>query len=229
MVACSRSFIRCVRLAIAQSAPAYSFSPTSPQNSANPGFWARPIVLSTSALTSELTPYVLGCRDTDPTSMSRWILGLGGSDHDFSAALMCDGDIRVAIEQERLSRRKYGKTFWFESPVQKAIDYCLAAEDICMNDVSAIVFGDTFPARVRHDLRSHDLYAFPHHLCHAASAYMMLPRGAKAGILVYDGFGSVSGPAEDEFHCKRETFSFFLFHSEGHERLGRNLGTATVE
>ena len=161
--------------------------------------------------------------------MPRWVLGLGGSDHDFSAALMCDGDIRVAIEQERLSRRKYGRTLWFESPVQKAIDYCLAAEGISMGDVSAILSSDTLPARVRHDLRSHDLHLFPHHLCHAASAYMMLPRGAKAGVLVYDGFGSVSGPAEDELHCKRETFSFFVFHPEGHECLGRNLGTATVE
>ena len=79
--------------------------------------------------------------------MPRWILGLGGSDHDFSAALMCDGDIRVAIEQERLSRRKYGRTLWFESPVQKAIDYCLAAEGISMDDVSAILSGDTLPAR----------------------------------------------------------------------------------
>lgn len=161
--------------------------------------------------------------------MPRWILGLGGSDHDFSAALMCDGDIRVAIEQERLSRRKYGKTLWFESPVQKAIDYCLAAEGISMGDVSAIVSGDTLPARVRHDLRSNDLHLYPHHLCHAASAYMMLPRGAKAGVLVYDGFGSVCGPAEDELHCKRETFSFFVFHPEGHECVGRNLGTASVE
>ena len=161
--------------------------------------------------------------------MPRWILGLGGSDHDFSAALMCDGDIRVAIEQERLSRRKYGKTLWFESPVQKAINYCLAAEDISMGEVSAIVSGDTLPARVRVDLRSHDLHLYPHHLCHAASAYMMLPRGAKAGVLVYDGFGSVCGSAEDELHCKRETFSFFVFHPKGYECLGRNLGTASVE
>jgi carbamoyltransferase len=161
--------------------------------------------------------------------MPRWTLGLGGSDHDFSAALMCDGDIRVAIEQERLSRRKHGITHWFESPVQKAIDYCLTAEGIAMDDISIIVSSDTLPARVRHDLRSHELRLYPHHLCHAASAYMMLPLGAKAGILVYDGFGSVCGSAEDDGHSKRETFSFFVFHSGGHECLGQNLGTATVE
>jgi carbamoyltransferase len=161
--------------------------------------------------------------------MSGWTLGLGGSDHDFSAALMYDGDIRVAIEQERLSRRKYGKTLWFESPVQKAINYCLSAEDISMDDVSAIVSSDTLPSRVRHDLQAYDLHLFPHHLCHAASAYMMLPPGAEAGVLVYDGFGSVSEMAKDGLHCKRETFSFFVFHPKGYECLGKTLGTATVE
>jgi carbamoyltransferase len=158
----------------------------------------------------------------------RWILGLGGSDHDFSAALMCDGEIRVAIEQERLSRRKHGISHWFESPVHQAIDHCLAAEGISMEDVSAIVSGDTLPARVRHDLRSHTLHLYPHHLCHAAAAYMMLSPGSKAGVLVYDGFGSICGPA-DGLHCKRETFSFFIFHSRGYECLGQNFGTASLE
>jgi carbamoyltransferase len=161
--------------------------------------------------------------------MPRWTLGLGGSDHDFSAALMCDGDIKVAIEQERLTRRKHGTTHWFESPVDAAIDYCLRAEGISMSDVSAVVAADTIPSRVRHDLKDRALHLYPHHLCHAASAYMMLPAGAKAGILVYDGFGSVCGRGDDDLHCRRETFSFFVFRPDGHECFGTNAGTATLE
>ncbi|MHC2432770.1 carbamoyltransferase C-terminal domain-containing protein [Bradyrhizobium sp. USDA 4451] len=161
--------------------------------------------------------------------MSEWVLGLGGSDHDFSAALMRDGDIRVAVEQERLSRRKYGETHWFESPVQLAIDYCLAAERIKLSDVAAIVSSDTLPTRVRTELQGSNLRLFPHHLCHAASAYMMLPPGSKAGVLVYDGFGSIVGPIEDQVRAKRETFSFFLFGPEGYRILGQTLGRATVE
>ncbi|OKO83557.1 carbamoyltransferase C-terminal domain-containing protein [Bradyrhizobium sp. NAS96.2] len=161
--------------------------------------------------------------------MSEWVLGLGGSDHDFSAALMRDGDIRVAIEQERLSRRKYGMTHWFESPVQLAIEYCLAAEGIALSDVAAIVSSDTLPTKVRTEFRGRNLRLFPHHLCHAASAYMMLPPGSKAGVLVYDGFGSIVGPIEDQVRAKRETFSFFLFGSEGHQTLGQTSGSATVE
>jgi len=162
--------------------------------------------------------------------LSEWILGLGGSDHDFSAALMLDCDIRVAIEQERLSRRKHGLTFWYESPLQRAIDYCLAAEGVSMTDVRVIVSSDLLPTRVRHDFRNQRLREFPHHLCHAASAYMMLPPGSKAGVLVYDGFGSIRGPISgDPFRNVRETFSFFLFGPGGYECVGRTVGLGYVE
>jgi carbamoyltransferase len=162
--------------------------------------------------------------------MPEWTLGLGGSDHDASAALMKDGDIRVAIEQERLSRRKHGLAHWCESPVQQAIQYCLAAEGISITDVRRVVASDTLPARVRHDLRGLPLREFPHHLCHAASAYMMLPLGAKAGVIVYDGYGSVRGPAPDDpLRNLRETFSFFLFTPGGFECIGATLGHAYIE
>src|SRR5689334_3137358 len=103
--------------------------------------------------------------------MRDWILALGGSDHDYSAALMCGNDIRVAIEQERLTRCKHGRSHWYENPVRDCINYCLSAEGISMSDIRMIVSSDTIPARVRHELRNHDLRLFPHHLCHAASAY----------------------------------------------------------
>jgi carbamoyltransferase len=143
---------------------------------------------------------------------------------------MLDGDIRVAIEQERLSRRKHGKVYWYESPVQKSIDYCLSAEGITIDDVGHIVSADTFPARLRHDLRGRDLKLFPHHLCHAASAYMMLPVGTRAGIFVWDGYGSICQyPPDDPLHCLRETFSFHLFGGHHPTCLGRTLGRASLE
>jgi predicted NodU family carbamoyl transferase len=39
--------------------------------------------------------------------MSGLVLGLGGSNHDFSAAIIADGPIRVAIEDERIQRVKH--------------------------------------------------------------------------------------------------------------------------
>jgi carbamoyltransferase len=157
--------------------------------------------------------------------MANWILALGGSDHDASSALVLDGDIRVAIEQERLTRRKHGTSFWYENPVLSAIKYCLSAEGISVADIAAIVASDTLPSRVRHDYRSLPFREYGHHLCHAASAYMMLPHGSKAGVIVYDGFGSALGNAEGEpFRKRRETFSFFIFNTDGYECLGTTCG-----
>lgn len=157
--------------------------------------------------------------------MANWILALGGSDHDASAALMCDGDIRVVVEQERLSRRKHGVSFWYQSPVRRAVDYCLNAEGISLEDITVIVASDTLPARVKHEFRHHSFREFGHHLCHAASAYMMLPTGTRAGVIVYDGFGSVRGDAPEEPLRKlRETFSFFTFGPQGYECVGTKFG-----
>jgi carbamoyltransferase len=143
---------------------------------------------------------------------------------------MCDCDIRIAIEQERLSRRKHGISFWYENPLQRAIDYCLTAEGVSITDVQMIVSSDLVPTRVRHDFRHRVLREFPHHLCHAASSYMMLPVGSKAGVLVYDGFGSIRGPVEgDPLRNRRETFSFFLFGPEGYQCIGHTDGLGYVE
>jgi carbamoyltransferase len=161
--------------------------------------------------------------------MTSWLLGLGGSDHDFSAALSRGCDIRVAIEQERLSRRKHGTCFWYESPIQRAIDYCLDAEAIRLSEIELIATTDTLPAGARDHLRCHTVREFSHHLCHAASAYIMLPPGAVAGVIVYDGFGSPCGDSGDRLRTIRETFSFFIFDSHGWKRIGRTVGLGYAE
>lgn len=143
---------------------------------------------------------------------------------------MYDRDIRVAIEQERLSRRKHGFSLWYESPVQRAINYCIRAEGISVADIEVFVSSDLMPTRVRHDLRNSVFREFPHHLCHAASAYMMLPSGSKAGVLVYDGFGSIQGSvADDPLRQMRETFSFFLFGPGGYQCIGHTNGLGYIE
>lgn len=157
--------------------------------------------------------------------MAKWTLALGGSDHDASAALVRDGEIRVVIEQERLSRRKHGVSLWYESPVRRAVDYCLQAEGIRLDDVSVVVASDTLPARVKHEFRGRSLRLFGHHLCHAASAYLMLPPGMRAGVIVYDGFGSVAGEmAGEPLRRRRETFSSFVFGPQGYECVVNTCG-----
>lgn len=157
-------------------------------------------------------------------------LALGGSNHDFSAALMRGNDIRVAIEQERLSRRKHGLTEWFGNPLAQSIDYCLKAESVALSDIDVIVASDTIPARVQANFADKQVHLYPHHLCHAASAYLMQPRGTRAGILVCDGYGSICHLSHIEKHREaRETFSFFVFGPEGYECLGKTLGFGFIE
>jgi carbamoyltransferase len=162
--------------------------------------------------------------------LANFTLGLGGSDHEFSVALMRDCDILVAIEQERLSRRKHGYSLWYEDPVRKSIDYCLDAEGVSLTDIDVIVSSDILPIRVRHNLREHSIQLYPHHLCHAASAYLMLPHESRAGVIVYDGFGSIRGQPEDDPNRNyRETFSFFLFGPDGYKCIGQTVGFGFIE
>ena len=50
------------------------------------------------------------------------VLGLGGSNHDFSAAIVDSGTIRVAIEDERLQRVKQAQTEWHAHPARDAAE-----------------------------------------------------------------------------------------------------------
>ncbi|WP_407185115.1 carbamoyltransferase N-terminal domain-containing protein [Bradyrhizobium centrosematis] len=162
-------------------------------------------------------------------SMSRkqgiWRLGLGGSDHDFSAALAHDCDIKVAIEQERITRVKNGLTVWYREPMAPAIDYCMRAEGLKFEDIHAIVASDTIPARSRAAFRGKSVHLFSHHLCHAASAYMMMPPDATVAVLVHDGYGSiVESGNQAGGRSRRETISFHLFGPEGAQTLGTTTG-----
>jgi carbamoyltransferase len=65
------------------------------------------------------------------------ILGISAYYHDSAAALIVDGRIESAAQQERFSRRKHDARF----PVD-AIEYCLQASSIGICDMDRIVFYD---------------------------------------------------------------------------------------
>jgi carbamoyltransferase len=164
--------------------------------------------------------------------MPEFVLALGGSNHDFSCALMRDRDIVVAIEEERLSRRKHGVADFYTNPVRHSIAYCLAYAGITLDDVAVIVSSDLLPGRVRHELRDRPLRLFPHHLCHAASVLLMLPPQHRAAILIYDGMGSIIGRLDDNTGVARnvrETFSFYLSSPSGIVCLGQTRGSGVFE
>src|SRR3989344_3768900 len=64
-----------------------------------------------------------------------YILGINCYYHDASAALLKDGIIVAAVEEERFTRKKHDKSFPINS-----INYCLKSQNITINDIDYIGF-----------------------------------------------------------------------------------------
>ena len=148
------------------------------------------------------------------------VLGINGVFHDPAAALVVDGVIIAAAEEERFSRRKHGKvpvpfSTW-ELP-EAAAAWCLQRGGIAPADLDAV--GYSYDPRlgrpVTADLTAdtweglRTLYVeraplflksalpgleaarvtfVPHHVAHAASAYLAAPMSTSS-VLVLDGRG----------------------------------------
>jgi carbamoyltransferase len=69
--------------------------------------------------------------------MSRYILGISAYYHDSAAALVRDGEIIAAAQEERFSRKKHDPRF-----PKHAINYCLEEAFIEPREIEAVVFYD---------------------------------------------------------------------------------------
>ncbi|MDC0671972.1 carbamoyltransferase family protein [Nannocystis radixulma] len=81
-----------------------------------------------------------------------YILGINAAYHESAACLIDDGVVVAAIEEERLTRRKHGKTSephtGHELPL-RAIDHCLGAAGIGLGDVAWVAYSINPQARLR--------------------------------------------------------------------------------
>ncbi|HEX9994154.1 MAG TPA: carbamoyltransferase C-terminal domain-containing protein [Acidimicrobiales bacterium] len=151
------------------------------------------------------------------------VLGVNAVFHDPAAALVVDGEVVAAAEEERFSRRKHGKSpvpfSTWEVP-EAAARWCLEEAGIEPGDLDAVAYsydpalappvGDDVTADGWEGLRT--LYAqraplflrtalpgldpavvryVPHHVAHAASAYLAAPYEDSA-VLVLDGRGEAA-------------------------------------
>ncbi len=116
------------------------------------------------------------------------MLGLGGSNHDFSAAIVNGGEIVVAIEDERLQRVKRGRNEWHARPAEEATAYCLSAAGLDLADLEGVFCCDDLE-RPHPWLDWSDVQFVNHHTCHAAAAFYTSPFD-EATLLVIDGHGS---------------------------------------
>ncbi|GKQ38796.1 carbamoyltransferase C-terminal domain-containing protein [Streptomyces sp. A012304] len=131
-------------------------------------------------------------------------LGLGGSNHDFSACLVENGEIVVGIEEERLTRRKYAVNV--NSLANECWRYCLTTRGVRLAEVEAVVADDTLLPSCYFPFRSKTTL-IRHHMAHATSAFYPSPF-PEAAILVVDGAGS-------------------LFEGQGVETLTMSVGNGT--
>jgi carbamoyltransferase len=148
------------------------------------------------------------------------VLGINAVFHDPAAALVVDGAIVAAAEEERFSRRKHGKvcvpfSTW-ELP-EEAARFCLAYGGITPSDLDAVAYsydpnlafpdGEQLHENEYESLRTYfvrqapgfvadalpgfDRERFqyvPHHVAHAASAYLGGPH-RDCAVIVMDGRG----------------------------------------
>ncbi|HTV74205.1 MAG TPA: carbamoyltransferase C-terminal domain-containing protein [Candidatus Acidoferrales bacterium] len=148
------------------------------------------------------------------------VLGINSVFHDPAAALVIDGVIVAAAEEERFSRRKHGKecnpfTTW-ELP-ERAARWCLEEGGISAAQLDAVAYsydpalavhsnGDitareweglrtlyvreapNFLKTILPDLDPAIVRFVPHHVAHAASAYLGAPFST-CSVLVLDGRG----------------------------------------
>ncbi len=69
--------------------------------------------------------------------MTRYVLGISAFYHDSAAAILKDGKIIAAAQEERFTRRKHDPGF-----PRGAINYCLEEAEIDGSDLAAIAFYD---------------------------------------------------------------------------------------
>jgi len=143
--------------------------------------------------------------------------------HDRAAALIEDGEIRVAIQQERLDRCKHSVGMLLQSasdphqiqPPWEAIHYCLDAVGITLSEVESITANmpgtDYAPNILKRMLAPEHrakIRTLPsHHLGHAYSAFW--PSGfEQAIVLVADATGSTDA------HHQTESYTVYHAHDQ---------------
>ncbi len=152
------------------------------------------------------------------SSKRDYVLGINAYDHDASVCLLRDGEIAYAISKERINRDKHAAGFY-----KIAVDYCLQAEGIKLDDVGLVVRNsyvlpvDEIELRLLNQHISYYLEAkeraeaekYPifrgkppkvvdisHHVAHAYSAFAACPFDEGA-VMIVDGVGGYRSDAMD--------------------------------
>ena len=85
------------------------------------------------------------------------VLGISAFYHDAAAALVCDGEIVAAAQEERFTRKKHDARF-----PRHAVEYCLSEAKVSLDQVDLVAFYDKngLEARVAVNYRKEYLRGF---------------------------------------------------------------------
>jgi len=97
------------------------------------------------------------------------ILGVTGPIHDTSAALIVDGEVVAAVEEERFTRQKHA----YKTPPINAVNYCLRTAGIQADDVDVIAYPWSLEEFSR-NRRRHFWRQSTQSLPHALNSYVKL-------------------------------------------------------
>lgn len=146
------------------------------------------------------------------------ILAIGGSDHDVNACVVRDGRVLVSIEEERISRLKYGLGGNLMAGLGR--EYVAQYAGLELNDFDEVVVDSILPPTACLGVRKR-ARPIDHHICHASSAYFT-SGFPSAAILVVDNAGGLI-----EHDGVQGLQATTWYHARGHEiqPLGRVLST----
>lgn len=116
------------------------------------------------------------------------IYGLYGGQHDASACLIVDGEIKYCVEEERINRIKSGNNYF--SVPRESLQSIETISGVSVNDVDHLVFAEMTPGRFISESISRDYESYDHHDCHMAGAYYTSGMSGKVMTITMDGGGN---------------------------------------
>src|SRR5579885_1978174 len=147
---------------------------------------------------------------------------------DGGACVVIDGQVVIAIAEERVTRVKTASGF------ARSVSYCLDSLDIKLGDLDAVVVSSCLDLDRQdkklwgfHGIEEDKLhYLSSHHLSHAYSSFMVSPFD-EALIIVMDSGGNFldndSISADEWWKCRREQNSYYIGRGNEITLIGRDF------
>ena len=159
--------------------------------------------------------------------------------HDGGCTIFINGEHKISVNEERLSREKYDGNF-----PKNAIRYCLEGAEVSAEDVDLVYYVTTYPAAtvivytqeqiekyIRPEFPNAEVRLCGHHLAHAASTVFTSPYNEGTFLTVDGGGSGIYDPYREEipnvennsigyFNKEKKVFRFYNMPSHRLNNFG---------